>query len=176
MGVKGYRYLSLISGILLVIFSFMILQERGEGILTLAVFIGIGFIMHGIGEISIYFSVEKDAKHSWLLVGGLISLIFGIWTLSVQGTLSMALALPLVIATWIIFFGVMRVISWIQLKKYSNSLSSMNLILGFVGIILGAILLRRPDITDVLISMVLFIVFLVQGIASIGNFFLYRQK
>ena len=60
--------------------------------------------MHGIGEISIYFSVEKDAKHSWLLVGGLISLIFGIWTLSVQGTLSMALALPLVIATWIIFF------------------------------------------------------------------------
>ena len=108
--------------------------------------------------------------------GGLISLIFGIWTLSVQGTLSMALALPLVIATWIIFFGVMRVISWIQLKKYSNPLSSMNLILGFVGIILGAILLRRPDITDVLISMVLFIVFLVQGIASIGNFFLYRQK
>lgn len=176
MSVKSYRYLSLIAGIFLVAFSFMMLQERGEGILTLAVFIGIAFIFHGVGEISMYFGTSNTNKHGWLLVGGIISLIFGMWTLSVPGTIGMALALPLVIATWIIFFGVLRIVAGFHLKKEVGAGANMNLLIGLISVILGFVLLRRPDITDFVVTIILFIIFLVQGIGSIGNFFLYKQK
>lgn len=174
MTTKTYRWLSLISGIILIAFSFMLLTYKGEGVLTLSVFIAIGFIMHGIGDMSIYFSTDKGARHGWLMVGGIVSLIFGMWTLTIPGTIGMAIALPLVIATWIIFYGVLRIVSWVHLKEWSSAAGNMNLIMGLIGIILGFVLLRKPEVTDFLISIVLFIVFIVEGVASIGNFFLYK--
>lgn len=172
---KAYRWISLIVGILLVIFSFMLFSNPVSGLVAAAVFLGVVFLIHGIGEISMYFSLPHDDRSAWLLIGGLVSFIFGVWTLTAQGTVSLAIALPFILATWILFFGVLRIVASISLRALSPQLSTINLILGIIGVVLGFILLHHPAVGDFIIYGVIFAIFICQGIGSIVNFFWLKK-
>ena len=62
MSIKTYRWFSLVCGILLVIFSFMLFSNPVSGLITVAVFLGIALLIHGFGELSMYFSLPHGAK------------------------------------------------------------------------------------------------------------------
>ena len=171
MSIKTYRWFSLVCGILLIIFSFMLFSNPVSGLITVAVFLGIALLIHGFGELSMYFSLPHGAKSGWLLAGGLVSVIFGFWILTAQGTLSISIALPFILGAWILFTGVLKVVSCITLREFSKQLSTINLILGIIAIVLGILLLHHPSIGSVIISVVVFVIFLVQGIGCIANFF-----
>ncbi|WP_288875179.1 DUF308 domain-containing protein [uncultured Fusobacterium sp.] len=171
MSIKAYRWFSLVCGILLIIFSFMLFSNPVSGLITVAVFLGIALLIHGFGELSMYFSLPHGAKSGWLLAGGLVSIIFGFWILTAQGTLSISVALPFILGAWILFTGILKIVSCITLREFSKQLTTINLILGIIGIVLGIILLHHPAIGSVIISVVVFVIFLVQGIGCIANFF-----
>lgn len=172
---KTYRWISLIVGVLLLIFSFTLLSNPVSGLVAAAVFLGIIFLMHGIGEISMYFSLPHDDRSAWLLISGLVSFIFGVWTLTAQGTASLVVTLPFILATWVLFFGVLRIVASISLRAFSPQLSTVSLVLGIIGVVLGFILLHHPTIGDFIISSVVFAIFICQGIGSITNFFLFKK-
>lgn len=175
MSVKTYRWISLLSGILLVIFSFMMLKNPASGLIAVSIFLGIAFVVHGLGELSIYFTLSHDLKSAWLLVGGLISTVFGLWILTAQGTVSLSIALPFIIGTWIMFFGILRIVASMSLRIFSPHLSNLNIILGIFGIILGIVMLNHPIIGSTIITIVIFLIFFCQGIGSIANFIWYSN-
>ncbi|MBR8701430.1 hypothetical protein IX317_001328 [Fusobacterium sp. DD29] len=170
MSVKTYRWISLLSGVLLVIFSFMMLGNPASGLIAVSIFLGIAFVVHGFGELSMYFTLPHDVKSAWLLVGGLISAIFGLWILTAQGTVSLSIALPFILASWIMFFGILRIVASMSLRAFSIHLSNVNIVLGILGIVLGVVMLNHPAIGSSIITIVIFLIFFCQGIGSIANF------
>ncbi|WP_410207297.1 HdeD family acid-resistance protein [Fusobacterium sp.] len=176
MNIRTYRWFSLVAGVILVIFSFMLFTNPVSSLVTVAALIGIALLIHGFGDFSMYFSLPHDIKSVWLLVGGLISVIFGLWTLTAWGTLSIAVALPFILATWILFSGILRIVSSLSLKDFSPKLAMINVILGIIAIILGIIMLHHPSIGNAIITTVVFVIFFIQGIGCIANFFWYKDQ
>ena len=175
MKIGTYRWLSLISGVALIMFSFLMLKNPASGLVAVSVFLGIAFAIHGFGELAMYFTLPHDIKSSWLLVGGLLSLIFGLWILTARGTVSLSVALPFILASWILFFGILRVVASMSLRVFSKQLSNINIVLGLLGIVLGVVLFNHPTIGSRIISIVIFLIFFCQGIGSVSNFLWYSN-
>ena len=175
MNIKTYRWFSLVAGVALIIFSFLLFTNPVSGLVAVAAFLGIALLIHGFGELSMYFTLRHDIKSVWLLVAGLISVIFGLWTLTARGTIAITIALPFIIATWILFSGILRIVSSMTMRAFCPQLATVNIVLGILGIILGIIMLHHPSIGSAIITTVVFIIFFIQGVGCIANFFWYKD-
>jgi uncharacterized membrane protein HdeD (DUF308 family) len=86
----------------------------------LVLFIGAWALVHGIFEIIGAIQLRKEIDNEWLLVlGGIISVLFGIGVMVAPG--AGALALIWVIGTYAIIIGVLLVALAFRLKKHVHS-------------------------------------------------------
>jgi uncharacterized membrane protein HdeD (DUF308 family) len=91
----------------------------GMSAILLVVFIGAWAVAHGIFEIIGAIQLRKEIENEWMLIlGGIISVIFGIIVLIAPG--AGALALVWWIAIYSIVFGVMFVAFSLRLRRHQH--------------------------------------------------------
>ncbi|WP_050949755.1 HdeD family acid-resistance protein [Gordonia effusa] len=81
----GWRILLGVFGIAILVLGIVALFHPAESLYLLAIFIGVGWLMQGIGEL---FAIGSGAKHSptWLLVvSGIISIVAGVVMIAMPG-------------------------------------------------------------------------------------------
>ena len=84
--------------------------------LVLTIYIGVWALMTGVVEIVAALRLRKEIEGEWLLVlGGLISVLFGAFVLAQPGAGMMAMLW--VIATYAVIFGVLMVLLAFKVKK-----------------------------------------------------------
>jgi len=95
----------------------------GMSAILLVMFIGAWAIAHGVFEIVGAIQLRKEIENEWMLIlGGIISVIFGIIVLIAPG--AGALALVWWIAIYSIVFGVMFVAFSLRLRRHQHHTAS----------------------------------------------------
>ena len=88
--------------------------------LLLILFIGAWALVHGIFEIIGAIQLRKEIDNEWMLIlGGVLSVLFGLGVLILPG--AGALALIWVIAAYSIVFGILMIAFSFRLRKHSTA-------------------------------------------------------
>ena len=118
-GVSGRTGFLIFAGLLDIAFGLIAFFWPGETAIILIVIIGTWAIVRGIFEIIAAIQLRKQVANEWLwIVGGVLSVIFGLFVIAAPGT--GALALVWVIATYAILFGFLMIGLSLRLKRHAH--------------------------------------------------------
>ena len=109
-------WMVLLWGLTGVVFGVLTVINPGITALVLTIYIGVWALITGVVEIVAALRLRKEIEGEWLLVlGGLISVLFGAFVLAQPGAGMMAMLW--VIATYAVIFGVLMVLLAFKVKK-----------------------------------------------------------
>ncbi|WP_459959114.1 HdeD family acid-resistance protein [Nocardia sp. IFM 10818] len=116
----GMRILSFVSGILSLILGFLCFhdwRDSGEAtaVLLLAIWIGISWIFRGVASLITGVSADGMPGRGWMIFFGIVLIIGGGWLIAVP--FSSIVALTLVAGWWLIFLGIMEIVSAFQVRS-----------------------------------------------------------
>jgi hypothetical protein len=167
-------YLSLIVGILFLLFGFWILKTPLESYVTLALLFGVVFLVNGIFEIIFSISNRKEIDNwGWILAGGIIDLLFGIVLASNVG-LSMAV-LPFYVGFMLLFRSVAAIGYAFDLKGFGIRDWYWLLLLGILGLLFSFIMIWNPVFGGMTIIIWTALAFITYGIFRIILAFKLRR-
>lgn len=131
-----------VCGVLLVISAFVIMFWPGMTLVTLAIIAGVMFLFAGGADLSQYFRVRKTVDHSgWLLVNAILDIVLG--AMFVIHPLAAAQVLPWLAGVFVIFYGVMAIVSSIGIRSMGSAWVLV-LLNGILSIIIGILFLVNP--------------------------------
>jgi uncharacterized membrane protein HdeD (DUF308 family) len=110
----GTRVLLAVLGLLSLIIGLYALRHVLITVLALALLLGIYWIISGVVELFTALSQRGVADRGWTGITGVLSLIAGIVVLAYPGISLVALAI--VVAVWLVVFGVLEIIFALQLR------------------------------------------------------------
>ncbi len=168
------KALWLISGILLVFAGVLAMVYPVSVLLSLSFVFGLVMLIAGIFSLIIFvFTRGLLFGAGWILADGLITTLLGVYVLSNQMTASSVI--PYIFGMWIMFSGVMRFISSFDAKKLGVSGWYWLTLIGILCMALGFASLLKPIIAAALIGIMMGIIFIFQGVASIFMCWLVSQ-
>jgi len=144
--VKNYSkhwYLSLILGILFIGAGIWVFMTPVSSYLALSILFSVTIFISGISEIIYSISNRKEMDNwGWVLTGGIIDLLFGLWLMS-SPLLSIAV-LPFVVGFMLMFRSMMAIGFAFDLKDFANSGWGWLLALSILGLLFSFVLLWNP--------------------------------
>lgn len=117
----GIRFLNIVTGILSIVLGVLCLRDELQSVLMLAVWIGAGWIISGIGRVVAGFSSSLPGR-GWSVVFGVVLFLGGI-ALIVYPVDTIA-TLALVSGIWLIVIGISEVVDAIQLHRRARRLGN----------------------------------------------------
>jgi uncharacterized membrane protein HdeD (DUF308 family) len=128
---KGW-WLYLLTGVLWIIFAFIVLSFNFDTVWAIAIFFGIGFIIGGVMELYVAFATPS---WRWLhIVFGVIAIIAGFIALVWPGQTFLVLAV--IIAWYVLFAGIMDIVTAFAVRDI-NDLWWLQLLLGIAQVLIG---------------------------------------
>ncbi len=156
---KNARW-NLLAGILMILLGVFIWFNPLGTMMALAAYIGIGFFVVG----AFYIMSSTAIKSGWYLLVGIINLLVGIILLLNLGVT--AASLPVILALWCLFTGVVELIGAWDMKKYGLPWG-FSAIMGGIGVVVGFLILAYPMIGAVTVSVVLGLYAILFGILQL---------
>ena len=168
---KRHKWCLITAGIVISLLGLYSMFHTGKAIISLAVFIGLGFIISGVSHILALYSHKSDTLDhpGWFMAQGVFEIILGFIMLSNLGVT--AISIPLMVAFWAMFDGVMRTTASFQLKKAGIENWWRLLLFGIISILFALILLSHPFAGFIAATFLLGITFFVWGITVIFETF-----
>lgn len=141
--VTKHWYLSMILGVLFIIAGILVLRTPLESYLALSILFSVTFFVNGIFEI-VYSIANRQqlVNWGWVLAGGIIDLLFGIWLMS-SPEVSIAV-LPFFVGFMLMFRSFTAIGFSIDLKAFGVKDWGWLLALGILGLLFSFILLWNP--------------------------------
>lgn len=132
-----------ISGIIMFLLGVLSVAMPMTVLLSLAIFLGAGFLLTGIFELLAFFMEKEElASPGWVFFHGILDIIIGVLILlNVPTTI---IILPFIFAFWMFFSGISRIIISIQLKSAGVDKWWVILITGILAFILSLIIVISP--------------------------------
>lgn len=140
---KAAKVLFCITAVLMVVLGILTLKMPGEALLTLGLLLGCGFVITGIFCLIAFFGAkDKIFRSGWTLVQGILDVIIGIFLL-VNWKVAV-IAIPFIVAFWMLFSGIARIAGSIDLKGLGLKNWWLVLITGILAIIVSVLILFYP--------------------------------
>ena len=141
--VTKHWYLSLILGILFICTGIWVLRTPLESYLTLSILFSVTIFISGIIEIIYSVTNRKEIDNwGWILAGGIIDLLLGIWLIS-SPLLSIAV-LPYIVSFFLMFRSMIAMGFAFDLKGFTDSGWGWLLALGILSLLFSFVLLWNP--------------------------------
>jgi uncharacterized membrane protein HdeD (DUF308 family) len=122
----GARFLNFLTGtasIILAVLAFRHFDEGGYAILLLAIWIAIGFILHGTSAAALAISDRQFPGRGWAIFFGIISIIAGVVVLAYP--FESLRTLVLVAGIWLIILGVMEIVSGFGMRSATKKVAQV---------------------------------------------------
>lgn len=165
---KNWKWLLLFVGIFAIFAGFNMMLNPAISLASMTFIFTLVFATQGGSEIVQYFKAEE--KHSWNLVGGIVTLILALALFS-GSFIEMVIFVPFIISFWALANGVTKTIVGFKIRKTDRSVGIPLMWLGILGIVSGLIMMGHPLMTGWLISYTIAFIFIFQGIVAIVQFF-----
>lgn len=159
---RGGWWLSVLFGIALVLLGLWVLTNLYDSVVVLAWLVGLCLIVAGVVEIVALHGERGMGWAAWLsgvllIAGGVVVLVWPditLWALAVLAGLGIMLA------------GLVRIVVAFVGRDQPDFV--LNLAVGAVGVVLGALVLAWPEATLTVLAVILGIRFLISGVIAIG--------
>lgn len=117
---------------------------------------------------------ERIGKYWWLaLIGGILSIIVGIVALVYPGPT--LLAIGIIFGAYLVLWGVMQLFGGAGDHAAPTAVKVIRIIVGILGVLVGVVLLVRPDQSVLTIAFVLAFWFLFIGILQLSQGFAHSE-
>jgi len=164
---KRLRWSLLLSGILVIGIGIFLLSSPLTALTGMATYIGLAILFSGISEISSYFSTVSFRRSGWVLTSGILSTLFGLWTIFGSGTDALMAVITFIFAVWVLSSGMMRVVGAFSLKAEGSRSWVWVLIVGLLSALAGFVLLFNPLLSAVSISSLIALMFIFHGVNNL---------
>ena len=159
------KILVILLGCVLVVGGLYCLFTPIQTFLATGYVIGVLILCDAVASIIAWFDVRQYVQISiWYLLGAIVSLIFGVLIIS-KGTLQLAVDLAVIymIAAWIIVIAIPRIVLAVRIKKVSDVLPNAFKNNRWIGLMISSVLMiifaclcaARPDITSVMLGILI---------------------
>ena len=163
------KILLLISGILLIALGVICIANPVGTLLATAWFLGLFTLISGISTLVFTFRTQRFMPNSGSrMLSGLFQIFIGIFFLC--NILATTSALPFVFAFWVMMDGIIIAIQSFDFKKVGFSYWWALLLLGIAGAVLGFFGLREPEISGTVLSTLVGLGIIANGIAYLVFF------
>lgn len=115
------RALGFISGTLSIMLGLISFRGPLQSILLLAIWIGFGWLLHGISQITMAISFDGLPARGWQIFFGALTVLAGI--VVIAAPFSSLGALTVVTGIWLVVIGVVEVVHGIQLRRAVGQLT-----------------------------------------------------
>lgn len=156
-------------GILMIIAGVWTWFHPDSVLLAMAMYLGIVFLAGGIGYM---YSFVRTRSGAWLALG-LLDIIIGLVLITNLGVT--ALSLPIFLAVWALGVGVIQTAFAFEMKDagfYSWKWTMTN---GVLGIVFGLLIIARPVIGALTISLLLGTYLVLFGVFSLTEYFTMKK-
>lgn len=161
--VRNISLWHLVADIIMTLLGIYIWFNPMISLLGLALYLGIAFIVVGLGYISASFSFRS----SWYLLVGILDLFVGIIFVANLGIT--AVSLPIIFALWCMAVGAVQIVSSFQLKK--NGLPwGWALTAGLLGLVFGLWILAYPAVGTITITALMGAYVFLYGVVEIVEY------
>lgn len=167
---KSLRWLLLVAGVLMVILGIYTLFVPTGALSSMAVFISITMFISGVSEIASYVGEDDLYRSGWVLAGGILETMLGLWLLIGRGYAQLAAAIPFIIAVWVLCSGILRTVGSFTLRSSNAGDWGWTLAFGILEIALGFAFIFYPILSAVLASILIAGLFISHGISNIMLF------
>ncbi len=164
---KTLRWLLLLAGVLLVGVGIWTMFTPWSGLMSLAVVISLAMLLSGVLEIVVFCAGKGRFRSGWMLVGGILSALLGLWLLIGHGYEALAVAIPFVFGIWVLSSGITRSVGSFELKSAEVEGWGWMLALGILEMLLGVLLLFSPVMSAAVCSALVSVMFFAQGVNDI---------
>jgi uncharacterized membrane protein HdeD (DUF308 family) len=114
----GTRVLYALLGVLSLVIGLYALRHVLITVVALALLLGIFWVVNGTTELFTALSVREMPNRGWIIFSGILSIIAGIILLAYPGI--SVLVLAVVIAIWLIVYGVMLISLGLQMRSLTR--------------------------------------------------------
>lgn len=171
----NYWWLSLITGVFSLVVAFLSLKEPLVTLQILTMFFIAFFIVSGISQIVFAIRNKKTLNNtSWILVDGVINLIFGLILIAVP--VASVIVFVYYVAFYLFFQALIGIWGAIALKNAHHEGWGYYLIAAIVSLIIALVLILQPQITIMFIDMLFSLALIWYGVYKIFYAFQVRNK
>lgn len=175
MRTKTVRILNIVAGILLIAAGIYCLCNEDVAVLSAGLMLGIFMLAAGIAEIVVFAGTSGVLIGSgWLLLDGVLTVIMSLFLLFNQWfTL---LSLPFIFTVWLMFSGISRFVSAVDLHALGVRSWGWVLAVGILLMVAGFICMMDPWVSAAAVGVTVGLVFLLEGISAIVCACISRTK
>lgn len=149
---KTARWTFYTAGSIVIAMGILALLHPLVVVFSMAVFLGVGFILAGVNNLVPYFTIkDKALKPKWLLILGIIDIVFGILFISHIGLA--VLTVTKLLGIWVALVGGMRIYIAFQVRSIGVGKWWIMLVSGAIMLAASVILLTNPVAAAVGVAM-----------------------
>ena len=175
MSTKSMRIWSIISGALLIAAGIYCLCNQDVAAMSAGIILGLFMLASGVVMIVIYSGTRRFILGAgWLLLDGIITVIFSLFLLTNQW-LSM-MSLPFMLTLWLILSGVSKAVSSFDLKRLGLRGWGWFLATGLLLLVFGIVCMMDPWVSVAAMGVTVGVVFLLEGVSAIFYGCISRTK
>ncbi|MCL1809814.1 MAG: DUF308 domain-containing protein [Clostridiales bacterium] len=157
------RILAVVTGIALMLTGIWAFWQRGAVFLSIAFVLGCVMVFTGLASILVYFFAPgKQDGFGWFFAEGFVTLILGCIVLANQLATD-AMVLPF-FGMWVLFCGVMRIVSSLHLVMVKNNSWIVNLFLGLLSTVVGVYAFFNQIAAGLPLILLTGVFFMMQGV------------
>ena len=171
-----YWWLRLIAGLVLIAAGILVFCYPAQSYEALTLVFGIVILISGIAQLSVGISGGKYYQsRGWAIAAGVLDIIIGI--LFMCWPTMTAYVIPIILAIWFLYSGILAISFSSQMRKGSVGGSGWGIFFGILMIILAICLFFQPWVTGV-VTVVVFmgLSFIVMGVNYLFQAFTYRPN
>jgi len=169
---KKTDWMAVLVGIVMILLSILVLSHPGSTITTLAAIVGVVALVRGIMFLVEYNSV-KDLSHGRatlsLFLGILLIVLGALFLIGPEFVLDVFVYIA---AIWFIAEAIQNLVATGPYKNVSNSLYVFSVTLNVLLLIGAVVLLFRPDIVWLSVSVIIGILLMIAGLGYLVNGFI----
>ena len=138
-------WITLLKGVMLVIFGIWLLNSPSENLIKLSVIFGILIIVGGLLEIWLAFNNKQTHKKwEWTLTSGILDVLLGAFL--VANPTFILLLITVLVSVWLLIRGILIIRNALILKKAGNLNYMYRLIFGVALVVCAVIFAWHPEV------------------------------
>lgn len=169
-----YNWMSLITGVLLVVIALYLFSNPTVPLAILGSTFAVVILLGGVFELVRYFGALKPARTGWDLVNGILTVVVGLILLSASAG-AQATYIPTIVGVWLIAWALIRLMT-AQGLKYLSFAAARHMLFSAIGVVVFAMaMIYLPTFFGVAAVWMAALALLVTGLVFVGDFFVSRR-
>ena len=160
---KTLRWTLYFTGGILIVLGLWAMTYPVEALMSLALFLGVGFVLAGVNHLVPCFSLRGDPMYPrWMLVQGVLDLMIGVVMLARLGVT--AFIIPIMVACWFSLTGIVRIATSFRLKSLGFGRWWAMLLNGLLLVVCASLMLASPFVGGISVALLMGSAFVVSGL------------